>query len=127
MRHMSTLALVELLTQVVEELNERGTSELGEEGLVNGGLSIATAWGDLEIQNRIEFVWNSEGDAETALRDRGRVWTHSGGDCCKLPDVMIEEIAREAIARNIIDEKVASGALVRTGSGGLIEPEAVTR
>lgn len=71
MRHMSTLALCELLTEVVAELEHRGgRCEISE---------IPTAWGDLTRHDdgTWHFGWYSEASAEVALRDRGRQHAHA--------------------------------------------------
>jgi hypothetical protein len=69
---MSTLALCELLLAVVDELDHRGRADSGIEGIVNGWDTITTAWGDLRHDvDGWSFVWDSEGSAELALRDRG--------------------------------------------------------
>lgn len=82
MRHMSTLALCELLTEVVAELDARGRAIDPEDGGVVGGTMghqdgsveplIATAWGEAHHTDKgWRFAWNSEGAAEAARYDWG--------------------------------------------------------
>lgn len=78
MKHVSTLALIELLTEVVNELDWRGIEDArrsgmqGNEGVTNQGGTITTVWGDLRYESHTwQFVWNSEAAAEMAARDRG--------------------------------------------------------